>query len=149
MMKKTLKIILSILFGIIAVFIIANIVLLIHDSRLKTRPPIEEFSFQEAMNSIDPRSFSVKTEGFVNTDEFIVDEFNVYERAKLELKDPGIVVTYLISHDKKADMWCVRFGKKDDDTHYLIWFETVYLTGKGVTVLINSDEYTDYSTKIT
>ena len=110
---------------------------------------VGDFSYKEDLDSIDMDSASVKTDGFVNTDEFKVDEYNVYQRAALELDDPGIVVTYSMSYDKTDDMWCVRFGKKEDDTHYLIWFETVYMTGKGVTVLINSDEYTDYSTKIT
>ena len=34
----------------------------------------------------------------------------------------------------------VQFGKIDKTTNYVIWFETVYLNGKGVTVLITFDE---------
>ena len=83
---------------------------------------------------------SVKTEGFVNTTEVEMepDWPFVHDRAELELAEKHD--TYMTCYDKSEDIWMVQFGRIDKTTNYVIWFETVYLNGKGVTVLITFDE---------
>ena len=140
--KRRLIIILTIILVLLGVFICMNVILTIQGSRFTPfRGLTGEFSFKEELDSIDLDSSSVKTSGFVNTEEYTIDEYNVFERAKQELEDPDIVISYLKSYDKNDNMWKVRFAKKYEDTDYLYWFETVYMTGKGITVLITFSYY--------
>ena len=104
-----------------------------------------EFSFREDMRSIDKDSPLVKTEGFVNVDEADTEltfyDQNALERAKLELgDDSGIVFAYTRAYDKVEDIWRIRFQRQDNVTFHEIQFATVYLSGKGVTLLIVYDK---------
>jgi predicted PurR-regulated permease PerM len=104
-----------------------------------------EFSFQEDIKSIDMDSPLVKTEGFVNVDE-AETELSFYnnepiERAKQELGDDSRgILSCTRAYDKTEDVWRIEFNRQDSVTHYAIRFATVYLTGKGITLLIVYDE---------
>lgn len=104
-----------------------------------------EFSFKEDKESIDTDSPLVKTDGFVNIDEaeteFTFYDSNAFERAKLELGDDSrIVFSYITAYDKAEDVWRIQFQRQDSITLHEIQFATVYLNGKGVTLLIIYDE---------
>ena len=103
-----------------------------------------EFSFREDMQSIDKDSPLVKTEGFVNVDEADTEltfyDQNALERAKLELGDDKDIHSYTIAHDKAEDVWRVSFNRQDKVTFHDVGLATVYLSGKGVTLLIVYDE---------
>ena len=104
-----------------------------------------EFSFKEDKESIDMDSPLVKTDGFVNVDE-AETELSFYnnepiERAKQELGDDSRgILSCTRAYDKTEDVWRIEFNRQDSVTHYAIRFATVYLTGKGVTLLIVYDE---------
>ena len=104
-----------------------------------------EFSFQEDIKSIDMDSPLVKTEGFVNVDE-AETELSFYnnepiERAKQELGDDSRgILSCTRAYDKTEDVWRIEFNRQDSVTHYAIRFATVYLSGRGVTLLIVYDE---------
>ena len=104
-----------------------------------------EFSFKEDKDNIDMDSPLVKTDGFVNIDEaeteFTFYDSNAFERAKLELGDDRrIVFSYTEAYDKAEDVWRIQFHRQDSFTHHEIRFATVYLSGRGVTLLIVYDE---------
>jgi hypothetical protein len=104
-----------------------------------------EFSFMEDKESIDMDSPLVKTDGFVNTSEaeteFTFYDSSAFERAKLEFgDDSSIVFSYTEAYDKAEDVWRIQFKRQDSVTHHAIQFATVYLSGKGVTLLIVYDE---------
>ena len=136
-MKKKLLIIILILLGIIVCYKVA---LRVFTLNVKSYPWVGEFSYKKVISSIDLASPSVKTEGFVNTTEVEMepDWPFVHDRAELELAEKHD--TYMTCYDKSEDIWMVQFGRIDKTTNYVIWFETVYLNGKGVTVLITFDE---------
>ncbi len=104
-----------------------------------------EFSFREDKESIDMDSPLVKTDGFVNTNE-VETEFTFYdsiafERAKLELGDDSpAVFSYTEAYDKAEDVWRIQFHRQNSVTLHEIRFATVYLSGRGVTLLIVYDE---------
>jgi len=86
------------------------------------------FSFEEVKGSLDMSAPGVKTEGFVNVDE--VEMVWPTDRARAE-----VTVEYDLSqvyYDSADDVWMVRFfhSKRAGGD------ETVYLSGKGVTLLI-------------
>ena len=103
-----------------------------------------EFTFKEDKESIDMDSPLVKTEGFVNVDEaeteFTFYDQNAFERAKLELDEDSDFISYTKAYDKTEDVWRIEFHRQDSVTHQLIRLATVYLSGKGVTLLIVYDE---------
>ena len=87
----------------------------------------------------------VKTDGFVNIDEaeteFTFYDSNAFERAKLELGDDRhIVFSYTTAYDKAEDVWRIQFHRQDSVTLHEIRFATVYLSGRGVTLLLVFDE---------
>lgn len=86
------------------------------------------FSYSELLDRIDLTSNSVRTEGFVNTDE--VQDFLPVERAKAEVKwDYDLVQSF---RDDKDDVWMVHFFSSSE-----IGRETVvFMDGKGVTLLV-------------
>ncbi len=102
-----------------------------------------EFSFREDMQRIDKDSPLVKTEGFANVDEAETEltfyDQNAYERAKLELGEDSDFISYTRAYDKAEDVWRIEFHRQDSVTHRLMQFATVYLSGKGVTLLIVYD----------
>ncbi len=104
-----------------------------------------EFSFQEDKLRLDMDSPLVKTEGFVNVDEAETD-FSFYnqeacEYAKLELGDDSrLILSYTRAYDKTEDVWRIEFNRQDSATHDAIRFATVYINGKGVTLLIVYEE---------
>ena len=77
----------------------------------------------------------MKYEDFVNTDERdVLNESQALERAKNEC-----TVEWDTSHvafDRRARIWLVEFAKADADGGC----QSVYLTEKGITVLIVSGE---------
>ena len=97
-----------------------------------------DFSFEEARNSIDMSEPSVKTDGFVNVEEYVMDETLVIDRAKAEVDAEYDVVAK--AYDRIEDVWSVQFGRIDDTTRVVTWFETVYLSGKGITLLLVYEE---------
>lgn len=104
-----------------------------------------EFSFKEDKDNIDMDSPLVKTDGFVNIDEaeteFTFYDSNAFERAKLELgNDSPVVFSYTEAYDKAEDVWRIQFHRQDSVTLQEIRFATVYLSGRGVTLLIVYDE---------
>ncbi len=104
-----------------------------------------EFSFKEDKESIDMDSPLVKTDGFVNTNEveteFTFYDSSTFERAKLELGDDSpVVFSYTEAYDKAEDVWRIQFQRQDSVTLHEIRFATVYLSGRGVTLLIVYDE---------
>ena len=104
-----------------------------------------EFSFKEDKESIDTDSPLVKTDGFVNIDEaeteFTFYDSNAFGRAKLELgEDSPVVFSYTEAYDKAEDVWRIQFHRQDSITLHEIRFATVYLSGRGVTLLIVYDE---------
>ena len=103
-----------------------------------------EFSYKDDKKSIDMDSPLVKTAGFVNVDEveteFTFYDQNAYERAKLELDEDSDFISYTKAYDKTEDVWRIEFHGQDSVTHQLIRLATVYLSGKGVTLLIVYDE---------
>ncbi len=102
-----------------------------HDGEYGTLPGMIEygsFSYSELMERIDLASNSVRTDGFVNTDE--VQDFHPVERAKAEVTSDYDLIQYF--RDDEEDVWMVRFFssmRKGGDTY-------VYLDGKGVTLLV-------------
>lgn len=106
------------------------------------RGMVGEFSYKKELKSIDLNSPLVKTEGFVNTEETEtdLDENSVAERAKQELEDPSVVGSYGRAYDKKSEIWKVSFVRYEGPNNLQVPMETVYLTGKGVTLLITFDE---------
>ncbi|MBQ5412285.1 MAG: hypothetical protein IIU19_02785 [Oscillospiraceae bacterium] len=102
-----------------------------HDGEYGTLPGMIEygsFSYSELMERIDLASSSVRTDGFVNTDE--VQDFHPVERAKAEVTSDYDLIQYF--RDDEEDVWMVRFFssmRKGGDTY-------VYLDGKGVTLLV-------------
>lgn len=99
-----------------------------------------EFSFREDMQNLDMASPLVKTEGFVNVDEADTEltfyDQNAVERAKLELGGDNDIHSYTMAHDKTEDVWRICFNRQDKVTFYDVRVATVYLSGKGVTLLI-------------
>lgn len=86
------------------------------------------FSYEEVTNSIDLGAPGVKTEGFINAEE--VEMGLPIDRAKLEVTvDYDLVQTY---YDSVEDIWMVHFSK----SNVAGGDETVYLNGKGKTLLI-------------
>lgn len=85
------------------------------------------FSYKELLESIDMASPSVKTEGFVNTDE--VMDFIVVERAKSEVTQEYDLAQYF--RDGEEDVWMVRFFCSDQAGE-----TDVFMNGKGVTLLV-------------
>ncbi len=86
------------------------------------------FSFEEVKKSVDFDAPTVKTDGFVNVDE--IEMGWPTDRAKQEVTiDQDLAQMF---YDEKADVWMVRFwnSKRAGGD------ETVYLNGKGVTLLI-------------
>ena len=110
-----------------------------------------EFSFEEVRNSLDLCAPSVKTEGFINTDAVypvFFDPSAVYDRAKAEVDMD--YDEYTVSYDPAEDVWMVQFlqvpglttwgGSKPYTKRTGSGSETVYLNGKGVTLLIVSGQ---------
>lgn len=108
-----------------------------------------EFSFEETRNSLDLCAPSVKTEGFVNTDAVYPDFSDpsaVYDRAKAEVDMD--YDEYTVSYDPAEDIWMVQFrqipgltswgGSKPYTKRTGNASKTVYLNGKGITLLIVS-----------
>jgi len=63
------------------------------------------------------------------------------ERAKQELGDDSRgILSCTRAYDKTEDVWRIEFNRQDSVTHYAIRFATVYLSGKGITLLIVYDE---------
>lgn len=89
------------------------------------------FSYKELLESIDMASPSVKTEGFVNTDEVMA--FPVVERAKTEVTQEYDLTQYF--RDGEEDVWMVRFFSS-----YQAGETDVFMNGKGVTLLVTYDE---------
>lgn len=86
------------------------------------------FSFEEVKSSIDMSAPNVKTDGFVNVDE--IEMGWPTDRAKLEVAaDYDLAQLY---YDDAADVWQVYFFSSKPSGGD----ETVYLNGKGVTLLI-------------
>ena len=85
------------------------------------------FSYTEVLESIDMASPSVKTEGFVNTDEVL--DFLVVERAKAEVTQEYDLTQYF--RDGEEDVWMVRFFCSDQAGE-----TDVFMNGKGVTLLV-------------
>ena len=86
------------------------------------------FSFEEVKSSIDMSAQNVKTDGFVNVDE--IELGWPTDRAKLEVT-AGYDLAQ-IYYDDAADVWRVYFFSSKQAGGS----ETVYLNGKGVTLLI-------------
>ena len=86
------------------------------------------FSYKEVRDRVDYSAASVRTEGFVNTDE--VENFHPVERAKAEATIDYDLIQYF--YDQEEDVWMVRFFKSNQAGGD----ETVYLNGSGVTLLI-------------
>ena len=86
------------------------------------------FSYAEVRDRVDYSSHSVQTDGFVNTDE--MDDFHPVERAKAEVTVDYDLIQYF--YDLEEDVWKVRFFKSNQAGGD----ETVYLNGRGVTLLI-------------
>jgi len=85
------------------------------------------FSYAEVRDRVDYGSHSIQTDGFVNTDE--VDNFHPVERAKAEVTVDYDLIQYF--YDPEEDVWMVRFFKSSQTGG-----EEVYLSGRGVTLLI-------------
>ena len=86
------------------------------------------FSYTEVRDRVDYSSGSVRTDGFVNTDE--VENFHPVERAKAEATIDYDLIQYF--YDQEEDVWMVRFFKSTQAGGD----ETVYLNGSGITLLI-------------
>ena len=90
--------------------------------------PYGSFSFEEVNKSVDFDAPNVKTDGFVNVDE--IDMGWPTDRAKQEVTvDQDLAQLF---YDDAADVWMVHFW----DSKRAGGDETVYLNGKGVTLLI-------------
>ena len=86
------------------------------------------FSFEEVKNNIDMSAPNVQTDGFVNVDE--IELGWPTDRAKLEVTaDYDLAQLF---YDDAADVWMVYFFS----SRQAGGSETVYLNGKGVTLLI-------------
>ncbi len=90
--------------------------------------PYGSFSFEEVRGSVDFDAPTVKTDGFVNVDE--IEMGWPMDRAKQEVTiDQDLAQMF---YDDAADVWMVRFW----NSKMAGGDETVYLNGKGVTLLI-------------
>ena len=90
--------------------------------------PYGSFSFEEVNKSLDFDAPTVKTDGFVNVDE--IEMGWPTDRAKQEVTiDQDLAQLF---YDDAADVWMIHFwnSKRAGGD------ETVYLSGKGVTLLI-------------
>ena len=92
---------------------------------------VDHFSYAEHLEAYPAGTPGVKYEGFINTDEYDV----LYESQALERAKSECTVEWDTSHiafDRKARIWLVEFSKADVDGGC----QSVYLTEKGITVLI-------------
>ena len=94
--------------------------------------PYGSFSFEEVKKSLDLDAPNVRTDGFVNVDE--IETGWPTDRAKQELM--GDYDLAQLFYDEAEDVWMVHFwnSKRAGGN------ETVYLNGKGVTLLIKYGE---------
>lgn len=94
--------------------------------------PYGSFSFEEVKKSLDLDAPNVRTDGFVNVDE--IEMGWPTDRAKQELM--GDYDLAQLFYDEAEDVWMVHFwnSKRAGGN------ETVYLNGKGVTLLIEYGE---------
>jgi hypothetical protein len=86
------------------------------------------FSFEEVKSSLDMSAPNVKTDGFVNVDE--IEMGWPTDRAKMEVTADYDLAQ--LHYDDAADIWMVYFFSSKQAGGS----ETVYLSGKGVTLLI-------------
>ncbi len=90
--------------------------------------PYGSFSYKETSGQIDMSSPGVLTDGFVNVSEEA--DFIPVERAKAEVTVPyDLIQTF---YDSEEDVWMVHFW----DSKTAGGDETVFLSGKGVTLLV-------------
>ncbi len=109
-----------------------------------------DFSFAEVQESLDLSAANVKTKDFVNVEEAESDMgfLAVFDRAKAEVDLD--YDEYTVSYDPDEDVWMVQFrqipgltswgGSKPYTKRTGNASQTVYLNGKGVTLLIVSGQ---------
>ena len=107
-----------------------------------------EFSYAEVKKSVDISAANVRTKGFVNVDRTAarIDYSTAIERAKAEVDID--YDGYTVSYDPAEDVWMVQFeqipgltswgGSRPYAKRTGSASQTVYVNGKGVTLLIVS-----------